>query len=92
MAQEFDSLFTSDEDHAAAATQAIEDYAYYAAQGAAAHHDDVQESLTDVITQVRDLRARIQSGIVPEKDSRKMSPIAEKGEGSMREMLVSEPT
>jgi hypothetical protein len=28
MAQQFDALFTSDEDHAAAATQRIEDQAY----------------------------------------------------------------
>ena len=32
----------------------------------------MQESLTDVITQARDLRARIQSGIVPEKDAREL--------------------
>ena len=34
--QVFDSLFTSDGDHTAAATQGIEDQAYYAAQEAAA--------------------------------------------------------
>jgi hypothetical protein len=32
----------------------------------------VQESLTDVITHTRDLRARIQSGTVPDKDGRKV--------------------
>jgi hypothetical protein len=69
--QRFDALFTKDEDHAAAATQRIEDQAYYDAQGAAAAYDDVQDSLTDVITQTRDLRARIQSGTVPE-DARKL--------------------
>jgi chromosome segregation ATPase len=72
IAQQFDALFTKDEDHAAAATQRIEDRAYYDAQEAAAAYDDVQESLTDVVTQTRDLRARIQSGIVPEKDARKL--------------------
>jgi hypothetical protein len=72
MAQQFDALFTKDEDHAAAATQRIEDQAYYDAMEAAAVYDDVQESLTDVITQVRDLRARIQSGVVPVKDARKL--------------------
>jgi hypothetical protein len=61
-AQRFDALFTKDEDHAAAATQGIENQAYY----------DVQESLTDVITQTRDLHAQIQSGIVPEKDAREL--------------------
>jgi hypothetical protein len=72
VAQEFEALFTSDEDHAAAATQGIENLAYHTAQEAVAAYDYVQESLTDVITQARDLRARIQSGIVPEKDARKL--------------------
>ena len=72
MAQRFDALFTKDEDHAAAATQGIEDLAYHAAQEAAAAYDYVQESLTEVITQARDLRAWIQSGMVPEKDARKL--------------------
>jgi hypothetical protein len=71
IAQRFDALFTKDEDHAAAATQRIEDQAYYDAQEAAAAYDDVQESLTDVITQTRDLHAQIQSGTVPE-DARKL--------------------
>ena len=72
MARQFDALFTKDEDHAAAATQGIEDLAYHAAQEAAAAYDYVQESLTEVITQARDLRAWIQSGMVPEKDARKL--------------------
>jgi hypothetical protein len=72
IAQRFDALFTKDEDHAAAATQGIEDLAYYAAQEAAAAYDYVGESLTDVITEARGLRAQIQSGIVPEKDARKL--------------------
>ena len=71
MAQRFDALFTKDEDHAAAATQGIENLAYHTAQEAAAAYDHVQESLTDVITQARDLRARIQNGTVPE-DARKL--------------------
>jgi hypothetical protein len=71
IAQRFDALFTKDEDHAAAAMQRIEDQAYYDAQEAAAAYDDVQESLTDVITQTRDLHAQIQSGTVPE-DARKL--------------------
>ena len=72
MAQRFDALFTKDEDHAAAATQGIEDLAYHTAQEAAAAYDYVQESLTDVITQARDLRAQIRSGTVPERDARKL--------------------
>jgi phosphoketolase len=71
MAQRFDALFTKDEDHAAAATQGIENLAYHTAQEAAAAYDHVQESLTDVITQARDLRARIQNGTVP-VDARKL--------------------
>jgi hypothetical protein len=69
--QRFDALFTNDEEPAAAATQGIENLAYHEAQEAAAAYDHVQDSLTDVITQTRDLRARIQSGTVPE-DARKL--------------------
>ena len=72
MAQRFDALFTKDEDHAAAATQGIEDLAYHEAQEAAAAYDYIEESLTDVSTQPRGLRARIESGMVPEKDARKL--------------------
>jgi hypothetical protein len=53
---------SKDEDHAAAATQGIENLAYHTAQEAAAAYDHVQESLTDVIVQARDLGARIHSG------------------------------
>jgi chromosome segregation ATPase len=59
-------------DHAAAATQGIENLACHEAQEAAAAYDYVQESLTDVITQARDLRTKIQSGTVAEKDARKL--------------------
>jgi phosphoglycolate phosphatase-like HAD superfamily hydrolase len=69
---QFEALFTKDEDHAAAATQGIENLAYHTAQEAAAAYDHVQESLTDVITQARDLGARIHSGTVPVKDARKL--------------------
>jgi hypothetical protein len=71
MARRFDALFTKDEDHARNGTQGIEDWPYHAAQEAAAAYDYMQESLTDVITQTRSLRARIQSGTVPE-DARKL--------------------
>src|SRR5215211_2800509 len=69
--QQVDALFTKDEDHAAAATQGIENLAYHTAQEAVAAYDYVQESLTDLIAQNRDLRARIQSG-TPEKEARKL--------------------
>jgi predicted RNA-binding Zn ribbon-like protein len=70
--QRFDALFTKDEEHAAAAAQDIENLAYHEAQEAAAAYDHVQVSLTDVITQARDLRTRIQRGMVTEKDARKL--------------------
>ena len=70
IAQRVNALFAKDEDHAAAAAQGIEDVAYHAAQEAAAAYDYVQESLTDVISRTRSLRARIENGIVPEKDTR----------------------
>jgi hypothetical protein len=70
--QRFDALFTKDEDRARRGIQGIENLAYHDAQEAAAAYDDVQESLTDVITQTRDLHAQIQSGIAPEKDARKL--------------------
>jgi hypothetical protein len=54
--QRFDALFTNDEEHAAAATQGIENLAYHEAQEAAAAYDHVQDSLTDVITQTRAVR------------------------------------
>jgi len=41
MAQQWNALFTKDEDHAAAATQGIEDLAYHTAQEAAAAYDRV---------------------------------------------------
>jgi chromosome segregation ATPase len=72
IAQQFDALFTKDEDHAAAATQGIENQAYHEAHEAAAAYDDIQESLTDVITQARDLRTRIPSGVVTEKEARQL--------------------
>ncbi|MFL6181186.1 MAG: hypothetical protein ACJ73J_02660 [Actinomycetes bacterium] len=66
------ALFSKDEEHAAAATQGIENLAYHTAQEAAAAYDYMEESLTDVITQARDLHARIPTGTVPDKDARKL--------------------
>jgi septation ring formation regulator EzrA len=69
IAQRVNALFTKDEDHAAAAAQGIENLAY---QEAAAAYDYIEESLTDVSSQAHGVRARIESGIVPEKDARKL--------------------
>ena len=65
MAQQFDALFTKDEDRARSGIQDIENLAYHEAQGAAAAYDYMQGSLIEVITQTRDLRAQIRSGTVP---------------------------
>jgi hypothetical protein len=70
--QRFEALFTKDEERARSGIQGIENLAYHTAQEAAAAYDHVQDSLTDVITQSRDLRARIQSGIGPDKGTRKL--------------------
>jgi hypothetical protein len=72
IAQRFEALFTKDEDHARSGIQGIENLAYQEAQEAAALYDHVQESLTEVITQTRDLRAQIQSGLAPEQDAREL--------------------
>ena len=72
MAQRFEALFTKDEERARSGIQGIENLAYHTAQEAAAAYDYVQGSLTDVITQTRDLRARIPNGTVPDKDARKL--------------------
>lgn len=70
--QRFEALFTKDEERVRSGIQGIENQAYYDAQEAAAADDYLQGSLTDVITQARDLSARIHSGTVPEKDARKL--------------------
>jgi hypothetical protein len=90
VAQQLYALFTSDEDHAAAATQGIENQAYHEAQTAAAVYDDVQESLTEVITQARDLCTRIQSGMVPEKDAREL--LADLGKQRAKQVAKIAPT
>ena len=70
MAQRLNALFTKDE-VTLPLRAGHRESAYHTAQEAAAAYDHVQESLTDVITQARDLRTRIQNGTVPE-DARKL--------------------
>jgi hypothetical protein len=72
IAQRVNALFTKDDDHAAAAAQGIENLAYHEAQEATAAYDYIEESLTDVSSRARGLRARIESGIVTEKDAPKL--------------------
>jgi hypothetical protein len=68
---QIDKLFPREEDHAAATVQAVEDSAYYAAQESAAAYDDIEGSLTDVSTQARDFRQRIESGLLSDADARR---------------------
>jgi hypothetical protein len=71
MRQQFDALFPkSDEDHAADQADRVSQQAYDAAEACAVGASDVEEALTDVVTQARDLRKRISSGLVSEKDAR----------------------
>jgi hypothetical protein len=50
--------------------QTASQQAYDAAEAYAVGASDVEEALTDVVTQARDLRKRISSGLVSEKDAR----------------------
>ena len=68
---QIDKLFPkSDEDHAADQAELISQQAYDTAEACAVDATEVEEALTDVVTQARDLRKRISSGLVSEKDAR----------------------
>ena len=69
--QEFNALFPkSDEDHAADQAERVSQQAYEAAEASAVAASEVEEALTDIVTQARDLRKKISNGLVPEKDAR----------------------
>jgi hypothetical protein len=71
MRQQFERLFPkSDEDHAAEQADRVAQLAYDTAEECAAGASEVEEALTEVVTQARDLRKRISSGLVSEKDAR----------------------
>jgi hypothetical protein len=71
MAQQFDAMFSkSDEDHAADQAELVSQQAYDTAEACAVGASEVEEALTNVVTQARDLRKRISSGLVSEKDDR----------------------
>jgi hypothetical protein len=71
MAQRFEALFSkSDEDHAADQAELVSQQAYETAEECAVGASEVEEALTDVVTEARDLRKRISSGLVSEKDTR----------------------
>jgi hypothetical protein len=67
MAQQFDAMFSkSDEDHAADQAELVSQQAYATAEECAVGASEVEEALTEVVTQARDLRKRISSGLVSE--------------------------
>lgn len=71
MTQRFDALFSkSDEDHAADHAELVARQAYDTAEACAVGALEVEEALTNVVTEARDLRKRISSGLVSEKDAR----------------------
>jgi hypothetical protein len=71
MRQQFEALFSkSDEEHAADQAELISQQAYDTAEACAVDATEVEEALTEVVTQARDLRKRISSGLVSEKGGR----------------------
>jgi hypothetical protein len=71
MAQRFEGLFSkSDEEHAADQAELVSQQAYETAEECAVGASEVEEALTDVVTQARDRHKRISSGLVSEKDAR----------------------
>jgi transcriptional regulator NrdR family protein len=69
--QQFDALFPkSDEDHASDQAERVSQQAYEAAEASAVGASEVEEALTDVVTQARDLRKKISDGLASEKDAR----------------------
>ena len=69
IAQQFDALFTKDEDHAAAATRASKTRRPTTLRRPAAYDD---AGVSDRRDHPDSRSPRIQSGIVPEKDARKL--------------------
>jgi hypothetical protein len=69
--QQLDALFSkSDEDHAADQADLVAQQAYDTAEACAVGASDVEEALTGIVVQARDLRNRISSGLVSEKEAR----------------------
>jgi hypothetical protein len=67
---QIDKLFPSEEDRAARIARRIEDQAHISAEGAAVAASDTEEAFVDVITEARDLRKKITSGVVSPDDAR----------------------
>jgi small-conductance mechanosensitive channel len=71
VAQRFEALFSkSDEDHAAEQADRVAQQAYDTAEACAVDASEVEEALTEVLTQARDLHQQIGSGPVSDKDVR----------------------
>jgi hypothetical protein len=69
---QIDKLFAKDQDRDAEIHHRVEQQARDAAQSAAVVASDAEEALTDVVTQARDLRKRITSGVVSPGDARRL--------------------
>jgi hypothetical protein len=67
---QIDKLLRSDEDRNAEVARRIEDLAHDSADGAAAAASDAEEALGDVITEARDLRKKITSGVLSPDNAR----------------------
>ena len=67
---QIDKLFRSDEDRDAQIARRIEDQAQDWAEGAAAAASEAEEALVEVITEARNLRKKITSGVVSADDAR----------------------
>jgi hypothetical protein len=67
---QIDKLFPSEEDRTAQIARRIEDQAHDSAEGAAADASEAEEALVDMITEARDLRKKITSGVVAPDDAR----------------------
>ena len=66
---QIDKLFGSDEDRNAEIARR-ENLLHDSAEGAAAAASEAEEALVEVITEARDLRKKITSGVVPPGDAR----------------------
>jgi beta-phosphoglucomutase-like phosphatase (HAD superfamily) len=67
---QIDKLFPNEEDRNAQIARRIEDQAHNSAEGAAVDASEAEEGLIEVITEARDLRKKITSGVVSPDDAR----------------------
>jgi hypothetical protein len=86
---QIDKLFAKDQDRDAEIHHRVEQQARDAAQSDAVVASDAEEALTDVVTQARDLRKRITSGVVSPGDARRL--LAERRQ-RQREIVAQAPS